>query len=236
MIETDIKVKKALADLAAGKFLNVSQAAKHHKLSSSTLARRFNGGLSIAESREPEQLLSIAEEDALARMATRLTTDGNPISHATLRQIAEELRNRRLRGINEPFLRLVTYEPIGQQWVQRFVQRYPHLRTVRGTSIELARVKESRREVFDHFFSVLQQTMEEHQIKWENVYNADETGFSIGSKKSTGIIIDSRLKNAGFQIELSRREWVTVMECVCTDGMSIPPLIIFKGDGGICEH
>jgi hypothetical protein len=26
------------------------------------------------------------------------------------------------------------------------------------------------------------------------------------------------------------------MECVCTDGTSIPPLVIFKGEGGICEH
>jgi hypothetical protein len=78
--------------------------------------------------------------------------------------------------------------------------------------------------------------MEEHNIKWENIYNADETGFSIGSKKSIGVIIDSRVRNAGFQIELDRQEWVTVMEYVYTDGTSIPPLVIFKGEGGIYKH
>jgi hypothetical protein len=113
-IETDTKIQKALIDLTSGKFPNIHQAAKYHKLSAATLTRRVQGGKSIAESREPEQLFSIAEENTLACMAIHLTTDGNPISHVTLRQMAEELRNRRLHGISQPFTPLITYEPIDQ--------------------------------------------------------------------------------------------------------------------------
>jgi hypothetical protein len=46
--------------------------------------------------------------------------------------------------------------------------------------------------------------MMEYKIIWENIYNTDEIGFSIGSKKSIDIIVDSRVRNIGFQIELDR--------------------------------
>ena len=42
------------------------------------------------------------------------------------------------------------------------------------------------------------------------------------------IVIDSDVK-VEYQAQSGRREWVTIIECICVDGSSIPPLIIFKG-------
>ena len=71
--------------------------------------------------------------------------------------------------------------------------------------------------------------MDENQIMMENVYNMDETGFSIGTMENTHVIINSRMRKK-YQVQPGRQEWVTVVECICADGTSIPPLTIFKGE------
>jgi hypothetical protein len=55
------------------------------------------------------------------------------------------------------------------------------------------------------------------------------TGFAIGTAQTSYVIVDSRLRKK-YQAQPGRQEWITVVECICTDGTSIPPLIIFKGE------
>ena len=43
------------------------------------------------------------------------------------------------------------------------------------------------------------------------------------------VVIDTDVKQS-YQGEPGRQEWVTVMDCICADGSSISPLIIFKGE------
>lgn len=234
VLETDKKVTEALAALSLGTFPNVFQAAKHFKIPHNTLGRRYNGGKSIAESRELYQLLTIAEENSLALWITRLTTSGYPVTYPLLREMAEEIRSKRLRGINDPSIQLVVYDPIGEQWTQRFLQRHPHCKTAMGRSIEASRVKAASLEDIKLWYEVLFLTIEEHKISWRNTYNQDETGFGIGTKGTSHVIIDSRVKTA-YQAQPGRQEWVTVIECICADGSSIPPLIIFKGEN-ICKN
>ena len=62
----------------------------------------------------------------------------------------------------------------------------------------------------------------------ENIYNMDESGFSIGTMESTRIIIDSILCTK-YQTHPGRQEWVSMVECVCANGTILPPLRIFKG-------
>ena len=71
--------------------------------------------------------------------------------------------------------------------------------------------------------------MKDSDVLFENVYNMDESGFSIGTIKAGRIIIDARLKSR-FQAEPGRQEWVSVIECICADGTSIALYVIFKGE------
>jgi len=75
---------------------------------------------------------------------------------------------------------------------------------------------------------MVQQTIEEHDVSPQNVYNMDESGFAIGSTQGACVIIDSRIRSQ-FQARPGRQEWVTVIECICGDGTVIPPLVIFRG-------
>ena len=65
-----------------------------------------------------------------------------------------------------------------------------------GKCIELACVKKSSPEVIKEWFNMLKQTMDEENILWENVYNADESGFGVGKKRVTCVIVDISVKEA----------------------------------------
>ena len=71
--------------------------------------------------------------------------------------------------------------------------------------------------------------MEENQISIENVYNIDETGNSLGTMERAHMVVDT-IQNTQYQGQLGRQEWITAVECICVDGISISPLIIFKGE------
>ena len=62
-----------------------------------------------------------------------------------------------------------------------------------------------------------------------NIYNMDETGFAIGTSQSNRVVIDTTLRTR-YKVEPGRQEWVTAVECICGDGTTISPLIIFKAE------
>ena len=147
IIEIDRKVKEVLIILTLKQFSSIHQATKHFNIDHNTLRHRLAGGKLVVESRELAQLLTIPEETALSQWITRLTTSGYPVSQVFLREMTKEIRQKRVRGVNEPSIQLVIYEPIGEQWAQRFLQRHPHLETAMGRSIELSCITNASSEV-----------------------------------------------------------------------------------------
>ena len=78
------------------------------------------------------------------------------------------------------------------------------------------------------WFQNLQKVVNEHKIEPLNIYNMDESGFAIGDIEASQHIIDTEIHQK-FQAKPGRQAWITAVECICTDGSFIPPLIIFKG-------
>jgi hypothetical protein len=187
--EKEARIQKALAGLSSGLYESEYAAAKALGVSANTLGRRRKGGKSLAEAHESSQLLSAAEEKALTRWITRLTYSGYPATHAFIREMAEEIRQRRIRAINSDGMNLVFYPPIGTSWVPTFLKRYPKLQTTLTRSIEASRVKVLTKEAILDWFNAFQEVMEEEQITIENVYNVDESG------KSRLNLTDCRLSN-----------------------------------------
>ena len=228
-VETEAKVQKALAGLADGTYTNACEAANTLQLSYATLRRRTNGGRSRAEGREIVQNLSIPEEKALQQWITHLTVAGNPIRHSVLAAMADEIRNRRVVKINDSMIQLVFYPPTSHSWVQRFMQRHPQLGTTLSRMIETSRLKEASEDAIQQWFTVFAKEMEENQISIGNIYNVDETGNSLGTMERAHVVVDTT-QNTQYQGQPGRQEWITAVECICADGTSISPLIIFKGE------
>ena len=68
--------------------------------------------------------------------------------------------------------------------------------------------------------------MKEFAIDLKDLYNMDESGSAIGEIEATKRIINADIHER-FQAKPGRQEWVTLVQCICADRTSIPPLIIF---------
>ena len=75
-------------------------------------------------------------------------------------------------------------------WVQRFLYRYPELRVVKARTMERVRAKEVTKSAMSEWFEQLESVIDEFGILPENMYNVDETGFSIGTIKSADVFIN----------------------------------------------
>ena len=83
--------------------------------------------------------------------------------------------------------------------------------------------------VLEAWFDMYNKLVQKEKILQENIYNMDKSRFSIGTIESTCTIIDSSLCTK-YQVYPGRQEWVSVVECICGDGTSLTPLVIFKGE------
>lgn len=126
-----------------------------------------------------EQLmdLTIREEQELVHWITILTQRGYAPRYRTIRELAEIIRHRRVLGIHDDDIQLVTYHAFGQDWVNRFMQRYPQLISARMKLIDAARIKDVSVERLTKWFEDLQSVINEYKIEAGNL---DESGFAIG--------------------------------------------------------
>jgi Tc5 transposase DNA-binding domain len=176
--QNEQKVQAALTNVSKGKFKTAYGASKAHGTSTATLYRRLNGGLTRAQAREAQQILTRYEEKALIVWLTMMSATGNPVSHSFVREMAEEIRQKRLVGINDEYVTLVSYPPISKSWTARFLLRYPFMKATLSRSIEAARVKEVSEELVLEFFETLTSIVEEYDIQLKDIYNMDETGLT----------------------------------------------------------
>ena len=226
--EKEARVQEALTSIRSGQY-NCFQAARTFNIPPQTLSDRVKGASSRSLAQEQLQLLSHAEEKELVRWITRLTVTGYSPRYPTLREMAEEIRQRRVRNINTESSIYVEYPSIGKGWVKRFLRRHPELSSVTIRTIDASRIKAATPEAISHWFNELERVINEYNISPENIYNMDESGFSIGEIEASRRIIDARIRQQ-YQAKPGRQEWVTSVECICADGTSISPLIIFKAE------
>ena len=224
---------KAIAAMKSGQFSSAEAAAHHFDVPASTFRHRINGRVSRQESRGEQQKLTPAQEKELIRWITQLSITGYSPRHDMVREMAEAIQEKSMGNFDTSNI----IDPndsrsgfLGHDWVHNFIQRHPELKTVVGKTIDNVRVKETTVDALKVWFDAYnREVIQDEDVLFKNVYNADESGFSIGTIQASRVIINSAV-DSQFQVQPGRQEWVTVMECICADGTSISPLIIFKGE------
>jgi hypothetical protein len=63
----------------------------------------------------------------------------------------------------------------------------------------------------------------------DNIHNFDETGFQIGVIRTIKVVTGSKRRTRPQLVQLGDREWVTVIQAICSAGYTTPPFIIYKG-------
>jgi hypothetical protein len=120
-------------------------------------------------------------------------------------------------------------EEVGKNWVDRFVQRNPELRTRRSRPYDRQRAACEDPALIKGWFELVQNTKAKYGIVDEDIYNFDETGFIMGKILSQSVITGSDKPGRTKQIQPGNREWVTLIQGVGATGKRIPAFLIFAG-------
>jgi len=140
----------------------------------------MDGGKSTAESCEPQQILTLPEENALAECITQLAILGHLPKNAFICKHAEEIRSNWWAHNDYGFSNPNFQVPIGNCWVQWFIHRHIKLEIAYSHAIEVAHIRDVTEEDLNQWFDKFEKRIKEKNIRIEDMYNMDEMRFAIG--------------------------------------------------------
>jgi hypothetical protein len=82
--------------------------------------------------------------------------------------------------------------------------------------------------VIKQWFETVHEAIQEHGIHEDDIWNFDETGFAMGLCSTSKVITAVERSERPRRVIQGNREWVTIIECVSSKGIRIPPWIILK--------
>ena len=216
-------LSKAILSYQEGQSLSIRACAIAFSVPVSTLSHRLSGRLPRSPAHALQQILSIAEEEALIKWISRLSKAGCPITLPLTRSLAEEIRSRRYALSSNP----PSYPPIGKRYLDRLRDRHPTIATIYSRKIEANRYNGTSYTIVERFFAALSDLFLEHRYPPDCVFNADESGFAIGDSNTSKVLVNIR-DLSSFKKIPGRQEWVTAIECIAASGVALPPLVIFR--------
>ena len=218
-------VLKAVTAYRNNEYPSIRATARAFSLSDRTLRRYLSDGVSRARSHVSEQYLSPAEEKVLVKYILRPDSFGNPISPASTRQLAYEIRLSR----EKPSASTTPPPFPGKHFVDRLRGRYPVIKSAYTRQLEAGRVVGTDYKIVAAYFEALSTLFLENSYLPNDIYNFDETGFSLGTSRSTRVLTKSKRKTPNKKIP-GRQEWITVVESISAGGRALPPLLLYTGE------
>jgi hypothetical protein len=106
----------------------------------------MKGGKTKQEAHSHQLKLTPQQEATVSKWIKKLTTGGYAPDYRLVRQIANEIRYKRVRRFGEveyidmDMLDTLDNRPLSVNWVYRFLKRYPHLVSCQGRRIEASRL------------------------------------------------------------------------------------------------
>ena len=147
-------------------------------------------------------------------------------TYDTVRQMANLLLQKRSSQNQENQATLPT---IGQHWAYNFIRRHKALKSKYNRKYDYQRAKCENPTLIRSWFQLVRNTIEKYGILDADIYNFDETGFQMGVISTAKVITGAERSNRPVSVQPGNREWVTAIDCICADGQSLPPVIIFEG-------
>jgi hypothetical protein len=201
------------------KFRSVSRAAAVFAVPKSTLVDRLKGINARSQTRANSHRLTALEEEVLTKQLLDADKRGFSIRPEFLRGMAQILLRERTGD---------STTTIGINWAYNFVKRRPTLRTRYNRRISYQRAKQEDPKVIKPWFETVREAILEHGIHEDDIWNFDETGFAMGLCSTSKVITAVDRSERPRKVIQGNREWVTIIECVSSKGISIPPWIILK--------
>ena len=197
--------------------LSLRKAAKIFQVSVTTLHSRINGRRARQDTRPSSCRLSELEEQAIVHYILDLDARGFPPRIVNVEDMANTILESR------------DAQRVGTRWASTFVNRQPELKMRLSRAYDYQRALCEDPEKIKAWFALLRNMKAKYGIQDEDVYNFDETGFMMGQITSMMVVTGADRSGKRKKILPGNREWVTVIQGVCSDGWCVPPFIVVKG-------
>jgi hypothetical protein len=218
------RVRKALFEVRS-RNVSIRQAARDNQLSFSYIQRRAEGGVEVDSRCGPEPFFQAHEESAFATYLSEMALRGMGLTPGEFLDLIQTYLRREKR--TNPF----TDDRPGYGWYYAFMARNAAvLETRKEVPLEASRAKVTPHAVdlwFEEFAAFLSS---KHLLdKPQRIWNADESGFSMGSKPGS-VIGPNRASNPEPIPHLSggaTKQRLTVMYCGSAEGQMMPPFFVY---------
>jgi hypothetical protein len=122
------------------------------------------------------------------------------------------------------------YADLGINWVQKWLNRYPQLKSKYIPPLDKQRAMAQDAEIVRYYFQLFADTKDEYKVEWADIYNMDEKGVMMGVIGEEKVIVNALEKgNKSYIIQDGSREWATLLSCISGDGRYSSLYAIFKG-------
>jgi hypothetical protein len=166
------------------------------------------------------------KEEVIVNFAISVANQGFPLSRKHIQEHAEELCRAHHSS---------SVKGLGETWVKRFVARHrKDLGAYWSHPLDHSRARagnpHTKKVFYDLLEEVIKGSKDKEPILNHLIYATDETGFQngIGTRER---VYGSAGKKVQHQQRSGVRENTTAIVTICADGTSLPPAIIFKGEG-----
>ena len=110
-----------------------------------------------------------------------------------LMSLAFEIANE--RGIDHPFNR--DKSMAGKKWYYNFLKRHPDLSLRQPEATSISRASGFNKAAIDHYFNLLEELIDKHQLTADRIFNVDESGISTVQKRCQKVLGQKGKKQIG---------------------------------------
>ncbi|XP_038046939.1 uncharacterized protein LOC119721120 [Patiria miniata] len=203
----------------------IKRAARQNSLSYGFLHRRISGDVDVESRNGPPTMFSVEEERSLSRWLSEMAKRGMGLSPGEFLDFVEEIIKK------EKSCRNFKSSRPSYTWYYSFMARNSDVVERRKeASLESSRIKVTQSKL-DRWFDSYYQFVSSLNLldKPHRIWNADETGFQMGSK-SGHVIGPTTSEYTGSLPHLtggSTKQRLTVMYCGNAEGELMPPFFVF---------
>lgn len=196
---------------------SIRSAACNFNIPLSTLRDRRDGAQSRTNAQEDTRRLSNLQEKRLIEWILAEEQAGRAPSRHTVQCFAACIASC---GTDDT--------PIGNNWVDRFLQRHEDIKIKISKSLEAARSNATTAEALTQFYTDLESVKVGRNIRSSRIANIDETGIAEGAMKS-GKVIGTSLKPFSVVTDNDNSTRVSILEAITADGRRLTPSVVFTG-------
>ncbi|KJZ69566.1 hypothetical protein HIM_11044 [Hirsutella minnesotensis 3608] len=216
-IPREERVLLAVRAYQQGQFKSTRKAAAAYDVPQSTVSDRLRGVIRRRDAQMNNLKLTATEETALVQWILSMDERGMPPTVAYTRRMANLLLSERGK------------DPVGENWVRKFVGRHGEIKAKYSRRYDYQRAKCEDPQKIQGWYDRVAATKQKWGILDEDVYNFDETGFQMGVAATARVLTRSDRRGRAILTQPGNREWVTVIESINCQGWALPAKVIFQG-------